>query len=156
MNGMNQDKPDVLLPPPVLYGLCLALGFLLKALINPPLMMIWKVWPIGAALLAASIGLALWAVLTFTAHGTSVDPSHPVTALVQTGPYRFSRNPIYVALTIAVVGVAIINQNIWLIPLLVLVHIVLHYGVIRREEQYLTNKFGAAYCDYQQRVRRWL
>lgn len=156
MDGNNPDKPGVLLPPPVLYGLCFVLGFLLKALINPPWLVAWRLWPLGAALVAAGLGIALWAVLTFRSHGTAVDPTHPATALVQSGPYRYTRNPIYSSLSAAVAGVAMITGNVWFVPLLVLVHIVLHYGVIQREERYLERKFGNAYRDYRRRVHRWL
>ncbi len=156
MERMNQDKPGVLLPPPVLYGLCLVFGFLLKAVVNPPLIMASTFWPLGAVLLIAGFSVALWSVLTFRSYGTAVDPTHPATALVQNGPYRFTRNPIYSSLTITVLGVAIVNGNVWFIPLLIVVHVVLHYGVIRREERYLDNKFQENYRDYQRRVRRWL
>jgi protein-S-isoprenylcysteine O-methyltransferase Ste14 len=80
----------------------------------------------------------------------------PTTALVTEGPFRYSRNPIYVALTLLYVGVALLINALWILLLVVPAVLVLRYGVIAREEAYLTRKFGDAYRQYTTQVRRWL
>jgi len=80
----------------------------------------------------------------------------PTTALVTEGPFRYSRNPIYVALTLLYVGVALLINALWILLLVVPALMALRYGVIAREEAYLTQKFGDAYHQYTTQVRRWL
>jgi len=80
----------------------------------------------------------------------------PTTALVTEGPFRYSRNPIYLALTLLYVGVALLINALWILLLVVPAVLVLRYGVIAREEAYLTRKFGEAYRQYMAQVRRWL
>jgi protein-S-isoprenylcysteine O-methyltransferase Ste14 len=80
----------------------------------------------------------------------------PTTALVTEGPFRYSRNPSYVALTLLYVGVALLINALWILLLVVPALVVLRYGVIAREEAYLTRKFGEAYRQYTTQVRRWL
>ncbi len=88
--------------------------------------------------------------------GTNVNPREPTTALVVSGPFRFSRNPLYVALTLMYAGLAVVANAFWVLVLLVPVLLVLHSGVVRREERYLEAKFGEAYRQYRARVRRYL
>ena len=87
--------------------------------------------------------------------GTNVRPDKPTTAIVKDGPYRFTRNPIYLANTVLYVGVTLLFNAFW--PLLTLVpfFLLLHWGVVRREERYLEARFGETYLDYKSRVRRW-
>jgi protein-S-isoprenylcysteine O-methyltransferase Ste14 len=80
----------------------------------------------------------------------------PTTALVTEGPFRYSRNPIYLALTLLYVGVALLINALWILLLIVPVLLVIRYGVIAREEAYLTRKFGDTYRQYTARVQRWL
>lgn len=88
--------------------------------------------------------------------GTNISPSRPATALVVGGPFRFSRNPLYVALTSLFLGLTLIFNTAWGLLLSIPVLIVMHYGVILREERYLEAKFGESYRDYRASVRRWL
>jgi protein-S-isoprenylcysteine O-methyltransferase Ste14 len=105
-------------------------------------------------LVSLPLALATFRVLS-RAH-TPVDPLKPTTALVTEGPFRYSRNPIYVALTLLYVGVALLVNVWWILLLVVPVLLVIRYGVIAREEAYLTRKFGEAYRQYTAQVRRWL
>ena len=104
----------------------------------------------------AGAGVMAMAMRGFKAAGTNVQTVLPATALVTTGIYARSRNPIYVALTTIYLGLALALNAVWALGLLVPVLVVMHYGVIRREERYLERKFGDAYRDYSARVRRWL
>jgi protein-S-isoprenylcysteine O-methyltransferase Ste14 len=80
----------------------------------------------------------------------------PTTVIVRTGPYRFSRNPIYLAFSVFQLAIAVWVNSVWLLATLVGAMALIHYVVIRREEQYLEWKFGAQYLDYKASVRRWL
>jgi protein-S-isoprenylcysteine O-methyltransferase Ste14 len=80
----------------------------------------------------------------------------PTTTIVQTGPYRFTRNPIYLGMFLGLVGLAIGFDSLWLLGTLVPFALVIRYGVVAREEAYLERKFGDVYCHYRARVRRWL
>lgn len=88
--------------------------------------------------------------------GTNVNPAKPATALVTTGPFRLSRNPLYVSLTLLYVGIALLFNAVMPWLLLPGVLWVVQYGVIKREEAYLEGRFGQAYLDYAAKVRRWL
>ena len=125
----------------------------------------WRPWTIpgaaatnlaGLALIASSIFLMLWSFVTLTRANTTVIPWQQVSAIVATGPFRFSRNPIYLADAITYLGGSLAIHSWW--PLLVVPGIVLvmRRKVIDREERYLTEQFGDAYREYQLRVRRWL
>lgn len=110
----------------------------------------------GIVLVAAGAGTSLAGVATVLAHHTTVAPHHPVARLVVAGPYRFSRNPMYTGLSIALVGAGLWAGSLW--PLLVtpLCMLATHRWVIRAEESYLADRFGADYRSYRARVRRWL
>ena len=87
---------------------------------------------------------------------TEVPPHRPTSAIVTDGPYRFSRNPIYVALTLLSAGIALWVNSFWMLGLLIPTLVVMTIAVIGPEEQYLERKFGAEYLDFKSRVRRWI
>jgi protein-S-isoprenylcysteine O-methyltransferase Ste14 len=150
------DRSDVRIPPPLIYiagllvGVALELAFPIDAL------------PLALALLAGLIGGGLWlaldglAMLRFRRAGTSMVPMRPTTALVTSGPYHLSRNPMYVGMGFLYAGLALSLGVIWALPLLPLVLFAIDRLVIAREERYLEGKFGEEYRDYKRRVRRWL
>jgi len=151
------DRPDVIARPPLLFLATLLAGLALEYLVWPTALVAapWR-WIAGAALVAAGLALAVWAVRRFKAAGTNVPTPQPSLALVEDGPYRFSRNPIYVGGTLTYLGLAALADSLWLLVLLAPLLIVLRHGVIAREEAYLEAKFGAPYRAYKARVRRWL
>jgi protein-S-isoprenylcysteine O-methyltransferase Ste14 len=112
--------------------------------------------PLGAPLVVVAIALFAYSVTTFRAAGTPVPARKPTTMIVRTGPYRFSRNPIYLAFSLFQLGIAIWVNSVWLLATLAGAVALIHYVVIRREEQYLERRFGAQYLDYKASVRRWL
>ena len=125
----------------------------------------WRPWTIaggaaltmtGLALLLAGIALTIWAAVTFSRAHTTIIPWGEVSAMVTTGPFGLSRNPIYLADAIAYLGATMLIHSWW--PLLVLpgILLVMRRKVIDREERYLTERFGDAYREYQLRVRRWI
>jgi protein-S-isoprenylcysteine O-methyltransferase Ste14 len=111
----------------------------------------------AALLIIAAGGMATSAVLAFRRARTTVLPAlRPTTAIVERGPYRFSRNPMYLGMAVAYVGVALIMNNTYGLLALPVVIAVIDVFVIRREERYLSTKFGDPYDAYRRRVRRWV
>jgi protein-S-isoprenylcysteine O-methyltransferase Ste14 len=87
---------------------------------------------------------------------TSLNPSEPVKALVIEGPFKVTRNPIYVGFTLIYIGIALLVNTLWPLLLLPVVQNVMRQGVIEREERYLERKFGQEYLAYKERVPRWI
>jgi protein-S-isoprenylcysteine O-methyltransferase Ste14 len=151
-----RDTPGVIAPPPLIYLAGLLIGAGLDwAWPAPFLPQTWQ-YAVGGAMIAAGGAVALACIYLFRRHGTHIEPYRPSLALVTGGPYRRSRNPIYVALTLSAAGTAVAVDSAWMLAMLVPVLLVMHFGVIRREEAYLETKFGDAYRGYRDRTRRWL
>ena len=152
----NLDHADVRIPPPLIYVTGFVLGLLLEKAF--PVLVLPKTPSRVAALLC----IALWAILTVWSIGsfrwarTSVIPVKPTTTLVVSGPYQFTRNPMYFGLVCLYLGLALWFGVFWALILLPAVIAVIQYYVIAREEQYLEQKFGEAYFRYKARVRRWI
>jgi protein-S-isoprenylcysteine O-methyltransferase Ste14 len=99
--------------------------------------------------------LSVWAIVTFRRAGTTPDPTRPTTALALGGPYRWTRNPMYLGFALMQAGAALIANALWPLVWLLPVLLVIRLHVIGREEQYLERKFGEDYLAYKRRVRRW-
>lgn len=151
-----QDIAGVAVRPPMLYLGTLFLGGLLDFVIPAPLPVFAERLPAAGVALVAGLALLVTCFLRFKAAGTNVPTSMPTTALVISGPYRFSRNPIYLALTLIYLGLALAYGSWWPFVLLAPVLIVMRFGVIGREERYLEARFGDAYRSYCASVRRWI
>lgn len=156
----TRDIAGVVAKPPLIYGAALLVGGVVGRLFPS---LAWPSgWPTGGALVAGLVLLALGillmaaGVLQFKRHGTPVPTDQPTTALVTTGVYGFSRNPLYLALTAIYLGVALLLPSLPALILILPVLVVMRYGVIAREERYLETKFGDAYRAYKARVRRWI
>lgn len=123
-----------------------------------PLLIHWPQWTrwVGWVLLLAPPLLAAWAAMNFRRHRTAVNPLGEVTTIVRTGPFRLTRNPMYLSLLLFYLGVTLAFRLTWGLLLLAPVFLALHFGVILPEEKHLTSKFGNDYADYKKRVRRWL
>ncbi len=154
--GMNPDKPGVVIRPPLLYAGALVLVIVLRLFWPLKIFVTWAGWWFGPFLIGIGIALAIWGRRNMQAKGTNIDPTRPVTVVVTSGPFRFSRNPLYMALTFLYVGLTLCLNTGWGFVLLVPLAIVMHYGVVRREERYLENKFGETYRQYHFKVRRYL
>jgi protein-S-isoprenylcysteine O-methyltransferase Ste14 len=111
---------------------------------------------LGAIVFALAVALFAWAIATIARAGSNVPTNRPTTTIVDTGPYRFTRNPIYLGMFLGLIGLAIAFDNLWLLMMLVPFALVIRFGVVVREEAYLERKFGDAYRGYRSRVRRWL
>ena len=111
---------------------------------------------IGAGVVLIAVGLFITAVRTFRIAGTPVPGNRPTTTIVRTGPYRFSRNPIYLAFSALQVGIALWMGSLWLLITLVPAFALMSLWVIPREERYLEARFSSEYLSYKSSVRRWL
>ena len=107
-------------------------------------------------MIALSVGIAVWGRRTMVAAGTNVNPSRPAKAIVSTGPFRFSRNPLYLSLTTIYLGLTLAVNTWWGVVVLIPLLLVMHRGVVLREERYLEQKFDEQYRQYRSRVRRYL
>lgn len=150
------DNPGVIAPPPLIYGIPLAVGLYMDRTDPFPMMPAQYAQWIGSALIAWAAVLGVSAFAQFWRKHTSVMPHRPTTAIIETGPFRFTRNPLYVSLALGYIGIAILLNSAWPLLLLPLVLLVMHRGVVLREERYLEQKFGDEYNSYKTRVRRWI
>ena len=159
MADHRRDIAGVIAPPPLVFGGFLVAGLVLNAVWALPVAggLARSVRDaIGAALALLGIAIGLAGFFAFRRAGTDVRPERPTTALVMTGPYRVSRNPLYISQTLVYLGVAVAADSGWALALLVPTLAVVRFGVIAREEAYLERKFGDPYRIYKSRVRRWL
>lgn len=160
MNATHRQEPeavDVIARPPLLFLGCLIVGLILDWLL--PLPLPEAVAPgraVGGALILLGLTILVAGILNFARASTPVPSTQPVRAVVTTGIHGWSRNPIYVGMFLIYGGIAIAAASTWALILLVPLAIVIHYGVVAREEAYLERRFGDAYRDYKARVRRWL
>jgi protein-S-isoprenylcysteine O-methyltransferase Ste14 len=153
------DRSGVRLFPPLVYAAALGMAFLIHWRFPVHIVPAEFVRPlriVGAVVLLAWLALAVWAVATFRSIGTTPNPAGGSTALALEGPYRFSRNPMYLSLLIMTAGIGFVANTLWPLLLLPLVVVVLRRKVIDHEERYLAAKFGESYRAYMARVRRWL
>jgi protein-S-isoprenylcysteine O-methyltransferase Ste14 len=152
----STDNPGVVMRPPFLYAGALAVVFVCRWFW--PMLIFDRgatLWP-GIALVAIAFAFMLWGRRTLAAAGTNINPARPTTTIVSSGPFRFSRNPLYLGLTLAFLGITLAVDTWWGIVVLVPVAVIMHRGVVLREERYLENKFGDSYRQYRARVRRYL
>lgn len=151
------DTAQVLVRPPLVWALAAIAGLALGWLV--PLRFVPQAVPatwLGGAVFVLALALFAWAVTTMTRSGSNVPTSMPSVSIVDTGPYRFTRNPIYLSMMLSLVGLAIAFDSLWSLMALVLFFLVIRYGVVAREEAYLERKFGQVYRGYRAHVRRWL
>lgn len=156
---MNEpDHPKVIAPPPLLYAGKLALGLAIDFLVIrlPTHLPAALRFTLAFILLVGAVTLAAAAIGRFRAAGTDVRPWQPSTAIVADGVYGFTRNPMYLAMTLAYLAIALAADSGVTLILLVTLLLIVRYGVIAREERYLEGKFGNEYRRYKAKVRRWL
>ena len=152
----HKDHADVKIHPPVLLLVHMFAAFILRWLLPLhfafPKVLEW----LGYALVIVGLGLAFNAVRRFMRAHTTVDPHGSVNAIVTSGPYRFTRNPIYLGFVCMLIGFPFIFRTYWGLILSPLFIVLMNTLVIQHEETYLEKKFGDIYTSYKSRVRRWL
>ena len=152
------NTAGVMVRPPRLYLAALALGIALAWLRPLPLLPIEPMlsWILGGILIFGGVGLMVAGMGRFAAARTPVPTCQPTTALVTSGIFSWSRNPIYLGINAIYFGIALALNNGWLAIFAVPVVLVMRYGVIAREEAYLESRFSNDYLNYKKVVRRWL
>jgi protein-S-isoprenylcysteine O-methyltransferase Ste14 len=145
-------------PPPLVYVAGIVAGWLLDRawpwrIVTPPSR--WLPFVVATFIVFAFV-VMISAVSVFRRARTSLIPNRPSTAFVVSGPYRFTRNPMYVSMAALYLGVAFAMNSWWPVALLVVVLLIIRHAVIAREERYLRARFPAEYPEYCRKVRRWL
>lgn len=115
-----------------------------------------RYWVGGLIVVGAVLGLGLWSVVLFRKTGQSENPWKPTPQIVERGPFRITRNPMYLQMVLVCVGVAVILMDLWILALIPVCAWLLQRFAILPEEAYLERKFGDTYLAYKRRVRRWL
>lgn len=154
MTARRDHGPGVRIPPPVMVAVLLGAAWGAMRLLPLPIMA--PLPGAGWVAIAAGGALAVWTAAVMLLAGTDPRPDKPDAAMVQAGPFRFSRNPIYLGFLVAAVGVALRWGDGWGWIAVVACFLVLDRLVIAKEEAYLRARFGAVYEDYRARVRRWV
>ncbi|MEO1251283.1 MAG: isoprenylcysteine carboxylmethyltransferase family protein [Pseudomonadota bacterium] len=157
MEEETADRPDVSIHPPTVFFAALLIGFTMRAFTGGMLPMP-RVFGegVGGLLMLAGLAAAISAVSAFAESGETLRPSTPSNELLTDGMYRYSRNPIYLAMVLFGVGFGFATLNLWIILTTAAAGAVFHYFVIPPEESYLERKFGSEFRDYKAQVRRWL
>jgi protein-S-isoprenylcysteine O-methyltransferase Ste14 len=151
------DRASVRIFPPAAPMATIAAGLVLDRTVplGPDLGVPIRV--LGGALVLGAVGLlGVWSVILVRRSGQSENPWKPTTGVIQTGPFRVTRNPMYLQMVIGCIGFALLLSNVWIMLLTPLCAALLHTLAIRPEEAYLERKFGSEYRTYKARVRRWI
>jgi protein-S-isoprenylcysteine O-methyltransferase Ste14 len=151
----SADRVGIVVPPPLYAVAGLGAAYALQVWATPPWAVPVALRMAGAAIALLAVASAVWAVATLLRRGTPFDPYQPTTALVSQGPFRLTRNPIYLAFGLGVLGMGLAAGWWWSAATAPLVLLALDRFVVRAEERYLGGKFGAEYEAYRRAVRRW-
>jgi protein-S-isoprenylcysteine O-methyltransferase Ste14 len=152
---MGEDSAGVKFPPPFIFLLAILTGLGIHRVWPMAVLPAALAMPVGVCFIVAAMTLAMLGFRELGRHKTTVRPDEPSSAIVKTGPYRFTRNPLYVALSLLQLGIGVWTNNLWIVLMLVLVWILMTTQVIAREEAYLERAFGEEYLSYKASVRRW-
>lgn len=156
MGTAPNDHPGVVAMPPLIFLIFLAAGLLINFLQPHTFIEGAARYVSGAFFLIVSGLIAILAHIRMRKAGTNVDVRKPATAIVKGGIYRFTRNPMYLSMTILLIALSLLLGNLWILLLVPVFMAVIQKGVIEREEAYLEKKFGSEYTDYKKNVRRWI
>lgn len=154
MSEEVKDAPKVMMLPPTLVLMHICAGIVLNWVFPMSFGHVWG-W-LGLALLGAAFAITRWAKSLFEKAGTNVPPNKPAVVIVQDGPYRFTRNPMYLSFMLGFAGLAFLADAPMMMAMLLPLFYFLDQRVIAPEEEYLSAKFGDVYRDYTKKVRRWI
>jgi protein-S-isoprenylcysteine O-methyltransferase Ste14 len=156
MNDTETDKPNVRIIPPLVYLAGVIIGSLLSIWLPTKVVAGPVAWVIGGILIFCGAVLAGSGIFTFKNAGTPVRPDRAATTLVIAGPYKLTRNPMYLGLAFIYLGIAIAEQSLWALILLPIVLTIIQNRAVKLEEAFLERQFGTDYLRYKAKVRRWL
>lgn len=150
------DNPGVIAFPPLIWLVNAVISVLVHLFVQISIMRYGICLVCGIVFIILAPTLALSAFRTMKSAGTNVHPSEPALTIVRGGPFHFTRNPLYLALCLLQIALGFF-LNDWITLLFVVpLTVIFHYGVVLREERYLTAKFGESYLQYKREVRRWI
>jgi len=152
----SQDRVNNIAPPAFIYVGGLMIGLLMHWLFPVQVLPTPSAVGISILLFVVSGPLAITAVRAFSRAKTTYFFTEPTSAIVTDGPYRFSRNPGYVSLTLLFFGIGFLVNSLWVLIMVLPAVTVIHYGVVKREERYLEANFGDEYREFKTAVRRWV
>ncbi|MER6129728.1 isoprenylcysteine carboxylmethyltransferase family protein [Streptomyces sp. NPDC001795] len=153
---MKPDAPKYRVWPPIALGVPLVAGFALTTAVGDPVTLSTAVRPVGWVLAVAFALWNGWALVLMARTRTALLPGDTTTRLLANGPFRVSRNPLYLGLIALDIGIALLWPSFWALALVPAGVLTLAWGAIGPEERYLRARFGAEYEEYARRVRRWL
>jgi protein-S-isoprenylcysteine O-methyltransferase Ste14 len=156
MPSDEQDNPGIKVPPPLIYLLPLFLGLVLDRRRHISFLPRRVARALGWTLIGGGVMFNGWFLRTIREADVPIRTDKPVPRLTTEGPFRYTRNPSYLALAMIYAGIAVVRNSLWAILLLPLVVVVIQREVIGREERYLERTFGGEYLDYKGKVRRWM
>ena len=156
MQVSARDNPGVIVFPPLIFALCSILGVVFHAVFPIRVLAPVPARIAGVTLMCMAGCMATWAQRVMKKAGTNIRPDKPALAIVGSGPFRLTRNPMYVSLCLLQLGIALLIDGLMPLLLVIPLVLILHFGVILREERYLEAKFGEPYLTYRSQVRRWL
>ena len=151
----ERDNPGINVPPPLIYVAPLVLGLVLDRRRHLPFLPRGMARGLGLALLGGGAVLNAWFLRTIRKADVPIRTDKPVPRLTTEGPFRYSRNPSYLALAMIYAGIASVRNSLWAVLLLAPVVWVIGREVIGREERYLERAFGEEYLAYKEQVQRW-
>ena len=152
----NTDNPGVIAPPPLIYAGALLAGLLANRRYHIPFLPRRVARTLGWLLLACGLGVGFLGEREMRRAETNVDPYKPATTIVTGGPFRYTRNPLYLSMTLIYGGISALANALPAALLLPVVLRLMQRGVIEREERYLESKFGDEYIEYKGKVPRWI
>lgn len=158
MTDRLEDKPDVAIHPPTIIASALLLGFMLRIFLGGGLGFIPQAFAegMGGVMLLASMVMMVASVSAFAEGGETLRPATPSDQLFTGGPYRYTRNPIYLAMMLFGAGFGVTTLNLWVIVTTLIAGVIFNFFVIPQEEEYLARRFGEEYGAYKRKVRRWV
>lgn len=155
----GRDGAAVRIPPPLVALVVIGLGYALERwapLVDLPLPDAVRYGVGGALVVLSVLALGLWPILLFARSGQNPEPWTTTPQIIEAGPYRLTRNPMYLTMCIVCFALGLVLASAWLLLLTPVLALALYLVAIRHEEAYLEAKFGEPYRDYKRRVRRWL
>lgn len=155
---MEKDKKGaaVKFPPPLIFIIGMVIGYVIHY--KFPISLEESIYMnlFGKFLITVAIIILSYVLYLFFKAKTHIEPWKPTSAIISTGLFAYSRNPIYAAFCVATVGLGLVFNNMWMVVSFIPSAIFVYHIAIKKEEQYLENKFGDEYLLYKQNVRRWL
>ena len=152
----ERDNPGIKVPPPLIYMVPLVLGLMLDRIRHVFLLPRGVARGLGWSLVGGGVVLNAWFLKAIRKTNVPLRTDKPVPRLITEGPFRYSRNPSYLALAMIYAGIASLRNSLWAMLLLPAVVMAMHREVIGREERYLERTFGEEYLIYKEKVRRWV